>query len=731
MTGLLRFPDPVVALPLLGLILWRNRRRAAAILPAAALAGVALALVARFHDAGSCAARLPAGTLTLAVRLVDPSVSGVARARPTGAGCHGVLSLRFNRPESLPAGAPLSVTGRWLPRTSLVRPASGMLVVASSRRIGTLRPNPAERLRTALTEISQRLYGTRAPMVDALILGTRGGMDADLREDFARSGLVHLLSISGFHVGLITSWTLLLLLAAGVSRPRAYLVAAALSVGYVAFLGWQAPATRAAGLGVLIALGVIRQRSVRAPALLSATCLVVVVVDPWAVFDLGAWLSAGSLAGVAVATEWSDRALGPHWGWRMLAASVGATLATAPLTAATLGAVAPIGILLNFAAIPVAALAVPGVIASLVAAALAPPLSAPLAAGSGLALAALEWLARVGGRVPGGHLVTDPSWQSAVPWLVLLGVAGWGLRGGTTAGVALRRWGLVAAAGSWLWLGADAVRLSADGGEGLTLHFLDVGQGDGALIRTPGGRWVLVDAGPADRRIDAGRRVVAPFLARHRVRRLDAALISHAHADHLGGLPAVLRRVPATVILEPGMPTDDGGYRAFLDWAAAEGQPWRPARRGEHFTLDGVRFEILHPDTTWSWWGLDLNESSLVVRVEWGAFSALLTGDAGFPAESLLAGRLGRVDLLKVGHHGSRGSTGERFLRETAPRVAVISAGRNNLHGHPAPDALARLGAAGARIFRTDRDGSVRVSVTPSAMTIRGATGVATFPLRP
>jgi beta-lactamase superfamily II metal-dependent hydrolase len=144
-----------------------------------------------------------------------------------------------------------------------------------------------------------------------------------------------------------------------------------------------------------------------------------------------------------------------------------------------------------------------------------------------------------------------------------------------------------------------------------------------------------------------------------------------------------------------------------------------------------VAFEVLHPDTTWAWWGMDLNENSLVVRVSWSGFVALLTGDAGFPAESLLAGRLGKVDLLKVGHHGSRGSTGEALLAETRPAVAVISAGRNNRHGHPAPQALARLQAAGAIIRRTDRDGTVRVVVTPGRMRVHGAGNDTTLSLRP
>lgn len=729
-TGLAPFSGTALAPGLLLAVALATRRAPAVILLAATATGVVLGLAARQRDAASCAARLPAGEVALVVRLVEPVIEGSARGRPIRAGCHGLVPLRMPPGAGASVGSALRLTGRWIPRVGRMRPADGVLVVRQLE-VHPGRPTASERLRASVSSTSAQLFGPRAGVVDALILGRREGMDLELREAFAQAGLVHLLAISGFHVGLLASWVILLGQAVGLRRGRAWVLGAGVATGYVALLGWPAPATRAAWLTVLAALGFARQRAVDRSALLATACLGVVVVDPWAVSNLGAWLSVASIAGLSSATRWSDRALGSRWGWRMLAASVGSTLATAPLTAAVLGAVAPIGIVLNFAAIPLAALAVPGVLFALVTGPFLPELGATVAAGAGLALAALEALARFGSRVPGGHLVMEPSWVAALPWGVAAVLGWWGISGGTTAYVALRRWGGATALAMWLlaaWVGWSG---AADDDGALTLHFLDVGQGDATAIRTPRGRWVLIDAGPADERTDAGRRVVAPFLLRQRARSLDVAVVSHAHADHLGGLPAVLERLPTALVLEPGVQAPEPGYRAFLDWVAAHGQPWRVVRRGDRFVLDGVEFTFLHPDTTWSGWGLDLNENSAVLRVRWGGFSALLTGDAGFPAESLLAGRVGRVDLLKVGHHGSRGSTGETFLSELAPMAAVISAGRGNRHGHPAPPALDRLGAAGVRIFRTDRDGAVRVTVRATTMTIRGAGGAGTFSLRP
>jgi competence protein ComEC len=553
-------------------------------------------------------------------------------------------------------------------------------------------------------------------MVDALILGRRSGIDRALQDRFAQSGLVHLLSISGFHVGIITAWVFLLCRGVRLARGTAFVVAAVASAGYVAFLGWPAPATRAAALAGLLALSRVRQRRVETNSLLSATCLCVLLVDPWAMVDLGAWLSVTALWGASTFTSWTDRALGTAVWWRTLGSSVGATLATAPITAAALGAVAIIGIALNFLAIPLAAVAVPGVLASLLLYPVWLDLAGALAGGAGLALHLLELLAAAGSWVPGGHTVTPAELASSIPWAVALAASLWCMGKRNTLGEAVRRWAWAAVVvlwGSLLWTLAP----TANTASGLTLHFLDVGQGDGAAIRTPAGRWVLIDAGPRSARSDAGRRVIVPFLARQRVRDLAVLIVSHAHADHLGGVQSVLDRFPAGVVLEPGERVHDPLYFGFLDGLAAGGTPWHPARTDERFVLDGVAFTVLHPDPAWSNWGEDVNEDSLVLLVEYGSFQALFTGDAGFAAEEEMRSRARPVDILKVGHHGSRGSTGDEWLDSLRPRVAVISVGENR-YGHPSPPTLGRLQRHKADVWRTDQDGTVTVTTDGSRMLV-------------
>jgi competence protein ComEC len=665
------------------------------------------------------------------VRLVEPvgADGGRVQVEPLGCGCSGEVEARWPSGTASDAGLDSRVEATWTPRSGPAGRADGILIVRGADP-PTGSPSISARLRTVLGRSSVELYGSRSPLVDALMLGRRGGIDADLQDRFAQSGLVHLLSISGFHVGLIGGWIFLVARVLGLRRDPALIVAATASTAYVGFIGWPAPATRAAALALVLARCRVRQRHVRPDELLAATCLIVLLMDPWAAIDLGGWLSAAALWGATRFSRWTDRALGQGFGWRTLGASVGATLATAPITAWALGTVAPVGIVLNFAAIPIAAVAVPGVLVSLLLQPLVAPLARPFAAGAGVLLHALELVAAAGAAVPGGHQLVEAGDAGAtLPWVVALLAGLWITRPHTTAREAARRAGWTVAAVLWIGLVRSPLLGATDGDRSLTLHFLDVGQGDAAALRTPAGHWVLVDAGPAGEGADAGRRVVAPFLQRHGVRSLALAVVSHAHADHLGGLPSVMARIRTGLVLEPAAGVSDPRYTGFLERLLTDGVPWHPTREGEHFVLDGVKFTVLHPTPGWAHWGEDVNEDSVVLLVEYGEFQAVFAGDAGFPAESAMAGRLRPVDLLKVGHHGSRGSTGDAWLAALEPTVAVISLGRND-YGHPAPATLERLRAHGVAVHRTDREGTVTVVTDGRRMTVTSRGGAGSYDVR-
>jgi competence protein ComEC len=263
---------------------------------------------------------------------------------------------------------------------------------------------------------------------------------------------------------------------------------------------------------------------------------------------------------------------------------------------------------------------------------------------------------------------------------------------------------------------------SSDGDGRLTLHFLAVGQGDAAVLRTPAGRWIVIDGGPRLRGSDAGRRVVVPFLRAHGARRVALAVASHADADHLGGLPTVIGALPVDLVLEPGEPDPRPLYWTWLAALERAGPRWHRARTGERLAIDGVTIRVWHPDSAWLAKRLPANENSVVLSVEYGAFRAVFPGDAGLPVEIARAAEVGAATLLKVGHHGSRTATGTAWLAALHPRVCVVSVGTNT-YGHPDGGTLGRLDAAGCAVWRTDSAGRVTVETDGRTVAVRPHAG--------
>lgn len=717
LTGLLRFGTPGSVGMLLGLAFVLRRRTPAASLVAAVLAvGILSGLLALRRADAECGSRLRPGPVRLTLRVIDGGQDGGV-VRPHEAGCRGTIRVRWPlRGTAPPVGSLVEGQGRWI---APLGPRPGILLL---RRVRDERPprrplgaRTQERLRHTIAA----QYGPRrAPLVEAMVLGRRTDLDPALRDLFAASGLAHLLAISGFHVGLVAGWVLLLLRLLRIPVPWAWGGAGLVALGYAAALGWPVPATRAAIMASCAAWARVRQRRVRPAGVLGTSAILILWFQPEAIRSPGAWLSFAAVWGTVYALRWCRDSGFQGTVTQLLASSVGATLATAPVTAAVFGSVAPIGVALNLVAIPLAAAMIPGILGGLVLAPLLPAVATRLSAGAGALLDLLSRLATIGAGVPSGQWVMEPGPAAAVGPLVALGLALW-VTGG---GVVRRR--EAARRGLWVVTGIARAFLLASAGRSaghepgtLALHFLDVGQGDAALIRTPAGRWVLVDAGPRSPRWDAGRRVVAPFLRRQGVGHLAGVVVSHAHLDHLGGVPVVLDQFRPGWLMEPTVPVPDTVYRHLLDQVEQLGIPLLAARSGEEWEMDGVRWRVLHPDTTRRAWGLDLNEDSAVLLVEYGAFRAVLSGDAGAPAEEHLAGTVGRVDVLKVGHHGSRSATGPDWLAELEPRVAVISLGANGF-GHPAPETLARLAIARADIWRTDREGTITVLTDGRSVTV-------------
>lgn len=735
--------------------LWRPRPRWVIPLVAAG-AGAMWGGAARAGLERDCRVRWPDGArVALVVEPTDLFSGGTDRfdvREP--AGCRGALLAVVPRPVG-GGDSVLVVVGVWrrepAPRRFLpTRPwRAGRLVVERARVLkGSL--GARSRLRTGAERRIRALFGPgRAPLAAALTVGAAGELSSEVRQRFARAGLAHLLAISGLHVGILAGAAIVLLRALRLGPAAARIVATSLVAGYVWLLGFPAPAVRAAALLALWCWARVRQRPPAGYAMLATTAMAVLAIDPLAILDPGPWLSfAGAWGCMTAARRWGrvTSGRGAAKDRRLLRAlrlpviSTGATLATAPVSILAFGTMAPAAIVANVAAIPVAGFAVPALALSLVLASLplsfAPTLASLPASAAGLGLDLLDWVSHLAGELPLASITFERRLLAAaavalVAWAVFAPrrpvsgdsrLATGDRRPLLDLGRRLSLGGAVAAA-AWVWwplLPAGAAGYSPGR---LALHFLSVGQGDGAVIATPAGRWIVIDGGPRGPGFDAGARIVVPFLRRHGARRLAVLVASHGDADHLGGLPAVLAAEPVDLVIEPGEPRIGLLYSLWLEAVVGDGARYHRARAGERFTLDGVTFRVVHPDSAWLERRLPANESSVVLVIEYGSFRAVFPGDAGIPMEVARATDVGAVTVLKVGHHGSRTASGPTWLEALRPRLCVISVGPNH-YGHPDPGTVAALTASGCSLYRTDRsEGEVLVETDGASVTVRVAPG--------
>ena len=248
----------------------------------------------------------------------------------------------------------------------------------------------------------------------------------------------------------------------------------------------------------------------------------------------------------------------------------------------------------------------------------------------------------------------------------------------------------------------------------LHVWFLDVGQGDAILIRAPDGRQILVDGGPSPAALLDELGAVLPFWDRS----LDLVVLTHGDADHVSGLVPLLERYEVTAAVDGAQPGD----RESAAWMAAiedAGIPRVTATRGTRLAAGAMMLTVLSPDARGTGGAWSSNDGSLVLRLDYGETSVLLTGDAEEAAEQAMmaAGLPLDVDVLKVGHHGSAASTSAAFLAQVAPQVAVISVGAENRFGHPSDEVLARL--ASMQVLRTDKHGRIEVISDGQKLSVR------------
>ena len=607
-------------------------------------------------------------------------------------------------------------------------------------------------LRQSALERIERLYrgdSYQTGMMQAILIGQSFQLQKVWTEDYRSTGTFHALVISGTHIAVLAAFFLFLLRICFVPESFALFVTVLAAWLYTLVSGWQAPCIRSAAGLTLYMIGGYFYRERRIMNLLAAIAIGFLLLDPGQLFDASfqlTFLAVGFLAAFAapaiaatsgpLAAALSDlldtgrdlhllpRAAQFRIEMRLLAKTFGAAW---PFTITARILFFVYEIVLTSAVVQLG-LALPMVVyfhrvgfSGLSANAFVVPLMGFVVPVGFLAIFTnWAWIAKVAGillwlsqKVVWWHANLEPNWRIPTPpaWLGIAISAAL-----IAAAVWKARWLAPAVAALLALLLAHPFRPALHPGE-LELTAIDVGQGDSLLVVLPDGRRMLVDGGgiPAFGRIarsqlDIGEDVVAPYLWDRGIRTLDVIAISHAHDDHIGGIPALVNDFRPREIWTGATP-ESPTWAAVRERAGQIHADIVPLQAGQCRTFGAAEVRVLAPPTDYIPLDEPKNNDSLVLRLTYGSRSFLLTGDVERPIERemLDAGEIHPTDVLKVAHHGSRTSSTEEFLDALHPAFAIISAGFENSYGHPHPLVVERLADRHTHILRTDRDGLITI----------------------
>ncbi|MFP3963165.1 ComEC/Rec2 family competence protein [Actinomadura fulvescens] len=546
------------------------------------------------------------------------------------------------------------------------------------------------RLRLAVAELPDDQRG----VLPGMVVGDTSRLDARLAEDFRAAGLSHLLVVSGANLAIVIGAVLGMCRFLGVGRRWAPFVAALAVVAFVLVARPEPSVLRAAVMGMIGLLALWSGREKQGLPALCAAVLLLVLIDPSLARSYGFALSVVATAGLLV--------LAPSWRRRLrrrmpgppadaLAVAAAAQCAVAPLLVMLSGELGVVSIVANLLAAPaVAPATLLGALAAVVAFA-EPSLARLIAWPAGLAVGWIIWIARTAADLPYATI----GWSAGVLGAFTLVAAG-------GAVFVVLRWRVARLVGAAVTIGVlvavIGMRVTAPGWPppGWALVVCDVGQGDGLVLRAGDERAVVVDAGPEPRPMDR-------CLRRLGVRAVPMLVVTHPHADHMGGVGGVRRGRKVDMVLTTSR---SSGKEVRL----VGGLQVRGAVPGQQWSVGDLRLSVLAPPAgprlALNDDGTAINNASIVLVARRPGFSALLAGDVETEAQRALATDVPPVNVLKVAHHGSRRQDAGFVTAARAP-ISVISVGRDNDYGHPAPATLALLRRVGARVYRTDQRGDV------------------------
>jgi len=567
-----------------------------------------------------------------------------------------------------------------------------------------------DRLRERLArDLVPGLKGEQRGLVLGFVLGEDEGLSDGLRQSFRRSGLYHLLAVSGQNIAFLVAGVLGIAWLCGIPRRLGEVLSLTTIAAYVLVVGWQPSVIRAAVAGALASLAWLAARPRDRWYFLLLGALTLLAWSPRSVFDPGFQLSFAAVIAIFVLVKPLERLLKktrlPACLRPVIAVSAGCTLLTTPVMVFQFGKVPVYGVLANVAVEPVVPLVLFLGLACALLAPLAPPAARALAWLNGLLASYIAFCARLVAALPGAQvgrahllrLLLVVFFLSLWPFL---------LRPRLPRFTVLA---LTALIPLWGWQNRPQPVSLPPPPAGLRVSFLDVGEGDSTLLQTRDGA-ALIDAGPPE-------ADVAGQLRRLGIGRIDVLVLSHPHRDHVGGAAEVLSKLDVGLLLDSGIASGESEEAAALDEAARRDVPLKLGRAGEELDLGDLRLRILSPTDDSAKASGDANEAAIIVVASYGSVDLLLPADAESPFTLPLA--IQPVEVYKVAHHGSADEGLPQLLDRLDPQIAIISVGHDNDYGHPTPSTLATLAAdSGLSVFRTDQAGRVTLESDGCAMTV-------------
>ena len=559
-----------------------------------------------------------------------------------------------------------------------------------------------QEIRQKAETILDEAAGAYAGIFQAMILGERGNLDAETKMQYQMAGIMHILAISGLHISFVGMGFFRLLKKAGAGNGVAGAVSAFLIYAYGIVTGGSVSAMRAVGMFLVLVGAGIAGRSYDLLSAMALSAIVLLLDAPAYLYNVSFLLSFGAVIGIGALTPEICSLLNlKKRTAKSLAGSVIVWLITLPIALHAYGEVSLAGVILNLLVLQTSGIVLASGIFALPVGIFVIEIAKRVVFPGKCVLFLYEKLCEVVGWIPHSTWIAGSPqlWQCAV-YYVMLGVA--------FAGV---KWGKKAASVALVIFAV--VFLGYHSRNGLAITCLDIGQGDCCVLKMPGGENFLIDGGSSNKKNTAVYQIL-PYLKNQGIAILDGIFVSHTDQDHISGIEELLElcaqkltTVRVKNLILPDWDTTGGEYEKLKMLAEQTGIRVQTVREGNLLKTKEAQIEILAPENGAD--GSDTNEDGMVMKVHFGKFRGLFTGDIGAETEKKLLDSMEDVDFLKVAHHGSKYSTCQGFLDVVSPEIAVISCSAKNTYGHPSADTIKKLEDCGAQVEYTMKNGAITV----------------------